>query len=81
MAAINSINDTLCINIISLQVQKLHQACKKKNWNNILIGSVEQFQGQERLIIIITTVRSTQELVEHDYRFHLGFLKNPKVFP
>lgn len=46
---------------------------------NITVASVEEFQGQERLIIIITTVRSRRELVDSDYQYGLGFLSNAKV--
>lgn len=48
--------------------------------SDITVASVEEFQGQERLIIIITTVRSRFELVATDYQFGLGFLRNAKVF-
>lgn len=44
-----------------------------------MVGSVEQFQGQERLIIIASTVRSAVGKKKHEYQAHLGFLKNPKV--
>ncbi|CAH0546603.1 unnamed protein product [Brassicogethes aeneus] len=64
------------------QVLKLKQACNRKSWSNILIGSVEQFQGKEKMIIIISTVRSksSKNLQNFDQKFHLGFLRNPKRF-
>ncbi|XP_028158761.1 probable RNA helicase armi [Ostrinia furnacalis] len=42
------------------------------------IGTVEDFQGQERKLILISTVRSTENLVAEDLRFTLGFVNNPK---
>ena len=38
------------------------------------------FQGQERRIIIISTVRSSEDYVGFDTRHNLGFLDNPKRF-
>ena len=44
------------------------------------IGSVEEFQGQERPIIIITTVRSAEHEAEADTDAQrgLGFLRSEK---
>jgi helicase MOV-10 len=41
---------------------------------------VENFQGAERAVIILSAVRSTQEHVAFDARHALGFLSNPKRF-
>lgn len=44
---------------------------------DITVGTVETFQGQERNVIILSTVRS--KIFEHDGKEHIGFLSNYKV--
>jgi len=61
------------------QVQKMRRALEVKKWSEVTVGSVEEFQGRERLVIIISTVRSSDAHVPLDYQFNLGFLRNPKV--
>lgn len=61
------------------QVQKIRQLLKKGKFEDIDVGSVEEFQGQERLIIIVSTVRCNPEYLSLDFKHNLGFLRNPKV--
>uniref|UniRef100_A0A9J7ZVQ7 RNA helicase n=1 Tax=Cyprinus carpio carpio TaxID=630221 RepID=A0A9J7ZVQ7_CYPCA len=44
------------------------------------VGSVEEFQGQERRVIIVSTVRSSVNYVKMDQDFNIGFLSNEKRF-
>jgi len=63
------------------QVSKLKILFKAKNFDGIKVGSVEEFQGQEKKIIIISTVRSLSLAgAEKDIQNNLGFLENPKRF-
>ena len=62
------------------QVQKIRQKLQKDGYRNVMVGSTEEFQGQERRIIIVSTVRSNPEYVHTDNQYKLGFLKNPKRF-
>ncbi|KAL6005174.1 hypothetical protein ACLOJK_005736 [Asimina triloba] len=62
------------------QVVKLKKALEFLGMEDVKVGSVEQFQGQEREVIIISTVRSTVKHNEFDRVHHLGFLSNPRRF-
>lgn len=42
------------------------------------IGTVEEFQGQERDIVLISTVRSSTDLIKIDLKYALGFACSPK---
>jgi len=42
------------------------------------ISSVEGFQGQERKIIIVSAVRSCNDLVDEDIKHALGFVASPR---
>ncbi|CAK9160682.1 unnamed protein product [Ilex paraguariensis] len=62
------------------QVLKIKKALESFGCSDIKVGSVEQFQGQERQIIIVSTVRSTVKHNEFDKTYYLGFLSNPRRF-
>uniref|UniRef100_A0AAY4B674 RNA helicase n=1 Tax=Denticeps clupeoides TaxID=299321 RepID=A0AAY4B674_9TELE len=70
------------------QVEKIRQAIRQsdkelRNFMNIKelkVGSVEEFQGQERRVIIVSAVRSNGEFIKLDEEFNIGFLKNEKRF-
>jgi len=65
----------------SAQCRKLRTLLKANHPNSeITVGSAEQFQGQERTAIIISTVRSSQDEIEFDLRHTLGFVANKPRF-
>ncbi|XP_063063828.1 putative helicase mov-10-B.1 [Engraulis encrasicolus] len=69
------------------QVLKVRQAIsrvdkdlkKMDGIDELKVGSVEEFQGQERRVIIVTAVRNSDEFLKIDKKFNIGFLKNVKV--
>ncbi|XP_063387699.1 RNA helicase Mov10l1-like [Cydia fagiglandana] len=61
------------------QVYKMKQWLKDRELN-IEVGTVEGFQGKEKRIILVSTVRAKCELLAHDAKFRLGFLVDPKRF-
>ena len=64
------------------QIAKMRQILKSLELPVPKIGSVEEFQGQEKPIIIVTTVRSQdhQSYVKADAARGLGFLQCEKRF-
>ncbi|XP_034541306.1 RNA helicase Mov10l1 isoform X2 [Notolabrus celidotus] len=62
------------------QCEKIRLLLGKVGLSEIKVGSVEEFQGQEFLVIIVSTVRSNESVKSDDLQSVLGFLSNPKRF-
>lgn len=55
------------------QCDRIRAECIKAGYKDLMVGSAEHFQGQEKPIIIISTVRTDDG--------SLGFIKDPQVSP
>ena len=62
------------------QVQKLKRRLEDRGWGDVTVGTTEEFQGQERKVIVVSTVRSNPEFVNLDLKHRLGFLADAKRF-
>ncbi|KAJ8260425.1 hypothetical protein GJAV_G00181950 [Gymnothorax javanicus] len=69
------------------QVEKIQRAIRSvkelsqlKDVSELKVGSVEEFQGQERRVIMVSAVRSSINYVKMDKDFSIGFLSNEKRF-
>jgi superfamily I DNA and/or RNA helicase len=59
------------------QVEKIKMLIGRKDrLKGIKVGSVEEFQGQEFKVIILSTVRSEEEYLITDAKYKLGFVSN-----
>ncbi|XP_033943961.1 putative helicase mov-10-B.1 isoform X1 [Pseudochaenichthys georgianus] len=68
------------------QVEKIKNALqtdkdlRQENLENIMVGSVEKFQGKECNVILVSTVRSYPKLTAHKQQVSIGFVDNEKRF-
>lgn len=53
------------------QCKKIGLACRDNDWTDITIGTAEAFQGKEKAVMIVSTVRSGGQ--------RLGFVNDPRV--
>ncbi|KFV10524.1 Putative helicase Mov10l1, partial [Tauraco erythrolophus] len=61
------------------QVEKIRFLLRSIDLADIKVGTVEEFQGQEYMVIILSTVRSHEGFFDED-KYCLGFLCNPRRF-
>ncbi|KAF5277498.1 hypothetical protein FQR65_LT03836 [Abscondita terminalis] len=60
------------------QVKLIRSLLNQAEFDLPKLGTVEEFQGHEYGIILLTTVRSSADLLRHDLHFNLGFVSNSK---
>lgn len=62
------------------QVQKIRKLLDVHGYSECKVGSVEEFQGSERSIIIISTVRSTVDYISLDQKHKVSDFRINKMF-
>ncbi|KAK4876916.1 hypothetical protein RN001_009422 [Aquatica leii] len=60
------------------QVKLIRSLLNEAEFDLPKLGTVEEFQGHECNVILLTTVRSCEDFLKHDTYFNLGFISNTK---
>ncbi|NXJ95770.1 M10L1 helicase, partial [Corythaixoides concolor] len=74
-----SVTDIGVITPYRKQVEKIRFLLRSIDLADIKVGTVEEFQGQEYMVVILSTVRSHEGFFGED-KYSLGFLCNPRRF-
>lgn len=61
-----------------LQMREIKSVLTEAEFDLPKVGTVEEFQGQEFKIIILSTVRSNKNMLACDRLYNLGFVTQPK---
>lgn len=62
----------------NFQVKEIRSLLSEAEFDVPRIGTIEEFQGQEFDVIILSTVRSCEEYLSSDIAHSLGFVASPK---
>lgn len=62
------------------QVQKIRILLRDCNLAQIRVGNIEDYQGQEEKVILISTVRSNLNCLRFDQLHSIGIVNNPQRF-
>ncbi|KAJ8920487.1 hypothetical protein NQ315_005356 [Exocentrus adspersus] len=62
------------------QMYKIRDMLRTNNFEGVDVGTTESFQGREKRVIIISTVRAKHNLLAYDRKYNLGFVRNEKRF-
>lgn len=62
------------------QVYKMRSWLDSEKYDDIEVGTVEAFQGKEKRVILVSTVRANSKLLDYDAKYSLGFLVDDKRF-
>ncbi|XP_050302573.1 putative helicase mov-10-B.1 isoform X2 [Anthonomus grandis grandis] len=62
------------------QVYKIREVLSPLYKDEIEVGTTEAFQGREKRVIIISTVRGQHDLLLEDKKYKIGFVHEPKRF-
>ncbi|CAL7951987.1 unnamed protein product [Xylocopa violacea] len=71
-------NDIGVVTPFKKQKVMIEESLSKHKLNKITVGTVETFQGQEREIMFVSTVRS--KVFKDNDKEHIGFLSHPRRF-
>ncbi|RZC38422.1 helicase Mov10l1 [Asbolus verrucosus] len=71
-------NDIGVITPYKAQTKQLLDLFREAEFNIPKIGTVEEFQGQEYNVIIVSTVRSNKKYLAADKKYTIGFISSPR---
>ncbi|XP_032521276.2 RNA helicase Mov10l1-like [Danaus plexippus] len=79
-------NHSVSAKDIGIIAPYIRQVYKMKGWltsvdySDVEVGTVESFQGKEKRVILVSTVRANCRLLDYDAKYSLGFLAEDKRY-